>query len=218
MTKKERQTIQNYQDFIRYGTHDTKPRDQLLIGTAAICFLALLAASPGLFCDGVIRYVSVAAAVLSIAHLITAAIVTRELSLERRVLLDAVNGTAVTVVYSLVGLMYFLFFGIPGFAFLCLIPLLLGGISLLGCCIKCQNNMYLGKKNKKEFMNLAIFASLGYGLSHLFLAKMTESLLGDEVMVLAALLTLAGIFAVAGAPSFLKLHYIKILKNRGFTV
>ena len=70
-------------------------------------------------------------------------------------------------------------------------------------------NLYIDKKNDPKYMNLAPFAALGVAASRLFLEDlpMFENLPAELTLAICFCL-LANVFSM-GAPSLLKVYYIK---------
>ncbi len=208
---------ENYRSFVKLGTNTKNTRERLLLGAAGICFLSILCSVPGLFRGPAPMYFSISVQIIAVCYFVIMIAVSRNLTFYKRVLFDAVNASFSTVLFTLNFLSFAVSFQTPIPTYICVLPIVLAAISLLVCYIKCKTNKYIGKKNNPLYSNLVVFSAIGVILGRFFIPDTVYDMLTGEIMCQILTLLLACIFAGAGSPSFLKLHYIKVLEAEGIS-
>ena len=200
--------IKNVKAFVRYGVDEKMTQSKVMSGSVII---SLIAAVMGFI--GICRQIWVSPIIIfmgGITYVIWASGLSKNLTPNKRVKCTALNTVAAALLFSLCCQVFVEMCSIQYGFLLTLSPLVLGAVSFLISFIKCQMNLYIDKKNNPKYMNLASFAALGVAASGLLLEDlpMFENLPAEITLAICFCL-LANAFSMVGAPSLLKVYYIK---------
>ncbi len=213
--------IKNLISFIRYGVDSAKTREKMILGAVAISIFSMFACMDCFIYDTLTLVCAIIIFLLSIAFIVILSIVARVLNMQTRVKCDAIITIFTVAICSLTGTVYFYMNEIPYSFLLLTVPFIFAIISFLNSYVKVKKNKYITKTNNPNYLNLAVFTGIGAVLGYVIMQRYYDQIsefISMDILIGVLFLMIAIIFAVMGAPSFLKLYYLKELNATGINL
>ena len=208
--------INNLKSFIKYGTDEQQSSEKFILGALGIVALSLLG---GIFGFGYPQtlWMSIVIYVLSIIFLTLLFILSKNLNLTKRIKCSAIITIFTTTLFTFLSAIFLAIKNVPFVALICCIPMFLAILSASVCYIRLKMKKYLNKKNNQKYNNIIGYAAIGSALGlFLFRNYLTQTPIATvppEIIVAILLELVACLFAIMGAPTFLKLYYVKKLNS-----
>ena len=210
--------IENLKAFIRYGIDETKTYEKIQLGGFGACLFAGLGCLPAvsdlknLF--SIIGAVTIA--LLTVPYFVFVLKIPKELTIKKRVVCDVINSLYLILTCTISGAICLSVSQVSVLMPISFVPLMLGVVSALSCWIKLKRNLYISKKNNPNLVNIAGFSAIGVFAGKIFynyFSSVNTNMTSDILLLSIGLIAVAAIFAIMGTPSFLKLFYLKTLKQ-----
>lgn len=213
--------IKNLIAFINYGIDSNKTREKMILGAIAISIFSVFACLDCFIYNTLTLVCVIMIFLLSITFIIVLSVISRLLNIQTRIKCDAIITIFTVAICSLTGTVYFYMNEIPYSFLLLTVPFIFAIISFLNSYVKVKKNKYITKINNPNYLNLAVFTGIGVVFGYVIIERYYDQIskfISMDVLIGVLFFLIAIIFAVMGAPSFLKLYYLKALNSMGINL
>lgn len=214
---------ENLKAFIRYGVDETKTYDKIQLGGIGACLLAGLGCLPAV--SDLKNLFSIIGAViialLTVPYFVFIVKIPKDLTMKKRVVCDAVNSLYLILISTIGGAVWFSVSQVLILLSISFVPMMVVLICALGCWVKVKRNLYISKRNDPNLVNIAGFSAIGVFVGKKFydyFSSVNTNMTSDILLLAIGLIAIASIFAILGTPSFLKIHYLKILNRMNINI
>lgn len=218
-SEKHNMNAENLKAFIKYGVDEAKTHEKIQLGGIGVCLFAAFGCLPAVFdLKNLFSMIcAIVIALLTVPYFVFIVKIPKDLTIKNRVVCDAVNSLYIILTSTLGGAAWISVSQALVLLPISFAPIIAGTISALNCWIKLKRNKYISKKNDPNLVNIVVFSALGVFVGKRFYdyySSIDAGMTSDVLVLAIGLIAIAILFAIMGTPSFLKIHYLKVLKQR----
>lgn len=205
----------NIRRCVLYGVDQTQSRQKLIRSASYMAFIIIVFGVPAIFESSLTRRYLWCIGIIDTIYIIGVIFLSRTLNLKRRILISGYESILLSVLFMLLsGIYWESNQGLYYWYHLATLPLVMAGISILFMDWNMKKGRYSKVQKNLNFTLITIGAMIGVAFGNVATLMVPESVKLGQVYAFAAILMeiLSCIFAL-GSSSFLKLYYIKKLKN-----